>query len=145
MKPIRILSAALAGLMLLSCTAVLGGCRKKQVVEKATVDHVYRVTTLEKPEGMNYARQLFVSGERIYMNYMYSNTTDGYTVRENRTYSMSFDGTDLKQEEVPALSAPEPEDENTNINLQQVVPAADGSVWRVLYYSKYDRKAGVAE
>ncbi len=139
MKLTRILSAALAGVMLFSCAA-LSGCRKKQVAEKTTVDHVYRVTTLQKPEGMGYARQLFVSGERIYMSYNYYDEITG--TRENRTYSMALDGTDAKQETIPALEAPKSEDENTHINVQNLIPAADGSVWRTVYYSQYNRETG---
>jgi len=142
MKFTRILSAALVGVMLLSCTAVLGGCRKKQVPVKSTVDHVYRVTKLEKPEGMNYAQQFFAANDRIYMSYRYVDSEAG--VRENRTYSMALDGTDLKQEELSVLTAPTSEDENTHINVQNFAAAGDGSIWRVLYTSTYNMKTGEA-
>lgn len=136
MKLKRIFSAVLAGALCLSA-ASLTSCRK-QTVEKSIVDHVYRVTTLEKPEGMTYPRKFFRSGDRVYLSYRYRDTETNESVE--RVVSMALDGTDLKETAVPALTLATEYDEETNTSyyLSSVVPAEDGTFWRTLSVYWYD-------
>ena len=122
MKMKRILSAVLAMVLTAGLAASFSGCSKTKMPEKQTVDHVYRVKTVNLPEGLNYVAQMSVSGDKLLMTGYYYNEDSGES--GNRTYQMNLDGTGLTRVENTA-----PIDENSY--EQTSVSAADGSTWRV--------------
>lgn len=143
MKTKRILCAVLAVLMLAGCASSFAGCKKKPVAVKGIVENAYKVTTLEKPEDMNYTRHFFRSGDRIVLSFNYYNEETYES--EMRTYSMALDGTDLRPEEIPALQNEEVSEDGAYSYVQQVMPAEDGTYWKTVYWSKWDSETGESE
>lgn len=144
MKLKRILSAALAVLMLAGCASAFSGCKKKQVAVKGIVENAYKVTTLEKPEDMNYTRYFFRAGDRVVMSYNYYNQ-ETYESGQ-RIYSIALDGTDLREEDIPALQNEESSGEDNSYSyVQQILPAEDGTYWKTVYWSKWDNLTGESE
>jgi len=144
MKLKRILSAALAVLMLAGCASAFSGCKKKQVAVKGIVENAYKVTELDKPEDMNYTRHFFRAGDRIVMSYNYY---DEETYESGqKIYSMALDGTDLREEDIPALQNEESSGEDNSYSyVQQILPAEDGTYWKTVYWSKWDNATGESE
>ena len=87
MKLKRFMSAALAVVLAVGCASSLAGCKKTRVIEKRIVENAYRVTTLEKPEKMQYTNNFFRDGDRIVMSFNYYDSAAGKS--ELHTYSMA--------------------------------------------------------
>lgn len=132
MKLKRILSAALAALLLAGCASSFAGCGKKQVAEKQIVDHVYRATYLKKPEDISYIERLFVKDGSIYM---YGTYYDRETYQsETRLFRMGMDGSNVTRVDMPGAEIGE------NSYVQQMLFAPDGALWQVVFSSHYDEE-----
>lgn len=143
MKLKRMLSAALAALLLAGCATAFAGCSRTRMPEKETVDHVYRCTTISLPEEVEWIRDSYVQGDRIIIlaGDVYDSDT-GETMR--RTYSVNLDGTDMRLVEEERITYDYTSDE-PQFEEQQRLPADDGSMWKVYYSYRWIEATGESE
>ena len=146
MKQYRILSAVLALVLLASLAASFSGCRKKQTVEKQIVDHVYRATTVEvegidpNSETSNFnIQQMYQTGDGVILTaYYWNRETYESSQRMYRLDPETAKAVRIDREPEADEKQVKPAEQTEEENIQQRIPAADGSLWECIYRGHYD-------
>jgi len=135
MKTMRILSLVLAALLLVGCAAAFTGCNKTPVVEKQTVDHVYRVTNVKYPDDVDYIENIIHAGDQVIV---VAQHYDEKTYQsETKVFHLNMETMTLEPMEFAALENGE------NEYTQGFIAAADGTFYKAVYSSHSDPETGI--